>query len=437
MIFILGAADWRRCKGYGTVRVLVCGAGVIGITTAWYLAELGHDVSVIDRRDGPAEETSLANGGQISPSNVDPWPSPENLKQMIGWLGRKDAPLLYRLRLEPALWEWTLRFLFNCTAGRSAINTERMLRVALFSAEKLRDLRESLNLEYGQRTNGIVHIFRSRQAFDLALDRAARVSALGWRRDPKTPEECVAIEPALAGAGDTLVGGFHSPDDETGDVHRFTVDLARHCEMAGVRFFYDSSISEVISRDKRVTEIRTNRGPFRADAYVLALGSYTPLVLDEAGLRLPVYPAKGYSVSLTVVDAARAPTVGLIDDERKHVYSRLGEDIRIAGMAEFTGFDTQINDQRARQLVSAATDLFPGALDVDKASFWTGLRPQTPDSVPIIGRARLENLYVNTGHGTLVWTMACGSGSALANLISGRAPGIDMTGLGVERFRAI
>jgi len=419
------------------LHVLICGAGLIGVSTAYYLAEMGHKVTVVDRREGPGEETSFANGGQLSPSHADPWASPDNLRRIIDWIGKDDAPLLYSFRREPALWEWSLRFLLNCRASRVERNTERMLRVAMFSLAKFRELLDKTGIECQRREAGILHIFRSRAAFDQARRQAERVAALGCRRLPVGVDDCVALEPALAASAGALVGGFHCPDDETADAHEFCLALAARCEDMGVQFDFDTSIASVSHRGKRVVDLRTTRGPFRADAYVLALGSFTPLIADTADIRLPVYPAKGYSVTLPVRDAGKAPLMGLIDDERKHVYSRLGNHLRVAGMAEFAGFDTYVDQSRSAFIRDSAEALFPDVLDTSVAEFWSGLRPQTPDSVPIISRTRVENLYVNTGHGTLGWTMACGSGHLMASIVTGQAPGIDMQGLGLERFRGL
>ena len=413
---------------------MVCGAGVIGITTAYELAERGHQVSVVDRREGPAQETSFANGGQISPSHADPWVSPRNLMKVLGWLGRADAPLRYRLRRDPALWEWTLRFLGNCRPGAQINNTERMLRVALFGARRLRHMRDTLDISYDARTKGILQIFDDQQAFDATRRQADRVTALGCPRLPVDAETCRRLEPALSGV-DGLVGGFHCPDDETGDAQAFTAALAEACVRRGVRFYYDVSISAMTRRGAKVVDVRSTQGPFRADAFVLALGAYSPLVARTADVHLPVQPAKGYSVTLPILDTVKAPTMGLIDDARKHVYSRLGGNLRVAGMAEIGGFDTYTDRARIDALVRAANSLFPGALGDPGASAWAGLRPQTPDGVPIIGQSRVDNLFINTGHGTLGWTMACGSAALLADLIDGRRPEIDPAGLGPSRFR--
>ena len=416
------------------MHALICGAGLIGVTTAYYLAKAGHEVTVVDRRDGPAEESSFANGGQLSPSYVDPWGSSGNLKRMLGWIGRRHARLLYRLRLDPRLWEWTVRFLASCTEKSLARNTERMLRIAMYSLSQLQALREELGIEYGQDTNGILHIFRSRDAFERALLQAQRVTDLGCSREPIGRDECLILEPALAHAVDTLAGAFYSPLDEIGDAHAFCLALAEKCEAMGVRFYFDTSISSITRREFKIVDIRTTKGPFRADSFVIALGSYSALVAKTGNITLPVQPAKGYSVTMPIADEAKAPAMGIIDDERKHVYSRLNRNIRIAGMAEIGGFDTRVNGVRAGFIRDSALDMFPGSADKSQAEYWAGLFPQTPDSVPIIGRSGLDNLYINTGHGTLDWTMACGCARLLSDLMTGRTPAIDSDGFENQRF---
>ena len=416
------------------MHALICGAGLIGVTTAYYLAKDGHEVTVVDRRDGPAEETSFANGGQLSPSYVDPWASPGNLKRMLGWIGQRDAPLLYRLRLDPPLWEWTVRFLANCSEKNRAVNTNHMLRIAMYSLGQLQALREELGINYGQRNAGTLHIFRSPEAFERARLHARRVTDLGCKREPIGRDECLRLEPALAHAAEGLAGAFHSPLDETGNAHTFCLALAKKCEAIGVRFYFDTSISSITRREFKIVDVRTTKGPFRADAFVIALGSYSALVAKTGNITLPVQPAKGYSVTMPIADEAKAPIMGIIDDERKHVYSRLNGDICVAGMAEIGGFETLIDDVRVGFIRDSALDLFPGAADKFRAEYWAGLSPQTPDSVPIIGRSGLDNLYINTGHGTLGWTMACGSARLLTDLMTGCPPAIDPVGFDNRRF---
>lgn len=417
------------------MRVLVLGAGLIGVATAYYLARRGHEVAVVDRRDAPAEETSLANGGQISVSHTDPWPSPENLRKVFGWIGREDAPLLLRIKNDPKLWDWCARFLWNCTSARAKRNTERMLRIALHSLEKLTEVRREYDLDFDHAAKGILHLFRDPKAFRFGATQAELVSGLGCSRNAVEREDCLRIEPALTDTQEPIIGGFHCPDDETGDAHTFSLALSEICRSMGVEFRLDTSVAGFATAEDSILGVETTVGTMRADVYVVAMGSYSPLITNPIGVWLPVYPAKGYSVTLPITKPEKAPQGGIIDDERKLVYSRLGSRLRIAGMAEIAGYDTRIDEKRSRAMLDNALSLFPGVGEPDKAEFWAGLRPQTPDSVPIIGPTGYGNLYLNTGHGTLGWTMACGSGDLLADLIEGRVPVVDMDGLGVDRFR--
>jgi D-amino-acid dehydrogenase len=416
------------------VQVVVLGAGVVGVTAAWYLRQAGHQVTVIDRQPGPGLETSFANGGQISASHAEPWANPAIPAKALKWFGRADAPLVLKPRFDPALWAWLGRFLLNCTATRARINTERALRVALYSRIALKELRAETGIRYDQQTRGILHIYRDRAELDHAVLEAEYMTRLGCARRVLTPAECVAVEPALAAARDDLVGGIYSPDDESGDAHKFTVALAALAAGRGVGFRYGVDVRRLVAEGDRLARVETSTGSVTADLFVLSLGSYSPLLLRPLGLRLPVYPAKGYSVSIPIAGHVGAPTVSLTDDEHKLVYSRLGETLRVAGTAEFAGYDTALDETRARTILAKAMALFPDCGEPSGARFWCGLRPKTPDSVPVIGPTRLKNLLLNTGHGTLGWTMACGSGRIVADLASGRRPEIEMTGLGIERF---
>ncbi len=420
------------------MRVLVLGAGVVGTAAAWFLARAGHQVTVVDRREGAGLETSFANGGQVSPCHAEPWANPAVLPKIVRWLGRDDAPLLFRWnRWDPALWRWGLRFLANCSGRRAGINLERTLRIALYSRTVLQELRAELELEYDQRRLGILHIYRDRREFDHACHAAELMGRFGLPRRIRTAGECVGLEPALASAQPRLAGGIHTPDDESGDAHKFTAALAGHAARAGVGFRFGTAVQALLRDGDRVTGIATSAGAIAADATVLALGSWSPLLAEPAGLSLPVVPAKGYSITVPAADGTAAPFVSITDDEFKMVYSRLGGRLRVAGTAEMSGYDTTLNERRWTLIRDRARDLFPDAGDYGHAEPWTGLRPVTPDSVPLIGPTRLKGLWLNTGHGTLGWTMSCGSGRLLADLMSGRQPDIDATGYGLDRFGAI
>jgi D-amino-acid dehydrogenase len=416
------------------VKVLVLGAGVVGVATAYYLAGAGADVTVVDRRPGPALETSFANGGQISANHATPWAAPGTPWKALRWLGRDDAPLLFHLRFDPPLLAWCIRFLANCRRSRMRVNIERALRVALYSRAEIGRLWAETGIDYDRLDRGILHIFRNPADYAEALPGAELMTRLGCSRRVVTAAECVEIEPALAAARDRLVGGIFSPDDGSGDAYRFTVQLAERAAGLGVEFRYGTAVERLFAAGDRLSGVETGAETLTADAYVVALGSYSPLPLRPLGIRLPVYPAKGYSVTLPLAAGAEAPAVSLIDDEFKMVYSRLGDRLRIAGTAEFAGYDATVRPARGTFLLNKAIELFPRCGDPTEAEFWAGLRPSTPDGVPVLGRTPLPNLFLNTGHGTLGWTMACGSGRLVADLVLGRPPAIAIDGLELGRF---
>jgi D-amino-acid dehydrogenase len=417
------------------MKVIVLGAGVVGVATAYYLARAGHEVVVLDRREGVALETSFANGGQISANHTTPWATPGTPRKALRWIGRTDAPLLFHLRFDPALVSWLARFLANCTAERMRANIRRAMRLALYSRRELLRLRERESLEYDQVTRGILHVFRSSADFDEALPQVELMNRMGCIRHVIDVEEAVAIEPALVPVKASLVGGIYSPDDESGDAYKFTKALAGICEDLGAGFRFATPVRGLIAEGGRIAGVDAGADRLEADAYVVSVGSYSPLLLKSAGIRLPVYPAKGYSVTIPVGgDGSGAPTVSLIDDEVKMVYSRLGNRLRAAGTAEFAGYDDSVNEARARFLLAKAMSLFPHCGDPAQAEFWAGLRPSTPDGSPVIGRTRYPNLFLNTGHGTLGWTMACGSGRIVSDLVSGIEPEMEVEELSIARF---
>jgi D-amino-acid dehydrogenase len=408
------------------MRVLVLGAGLVGVASAWYLRQDGHDVTVVDRQPGPAMETSFANGGQISTSHAEPWANPAAPLKVLRWLGREDSPLLWRLRADTAQWAWGLRFLRECTPGRTRANIVAILRLALYSRGLLKELRPALGLEYDQQQRGILHFYTDEAEFEHAMPQAELMRRYGCDRVVKSAAECLAIEPALAASTVPIVGGTYTADDESGDAHKFATMLAGRAAEHGVAFCYGTAVQALLAEGDRVTGIRLgNDEVLSADACVVALGSYSPLLLRPLGVDLPVYPAKGYSVTIPVGEGDVAPSVSLTDDGRKLVFSRLGDRLRVAGTAEFTGYDISLNDVRCQALVKRTTALFPDLARRREIEFWAGLRPSTPSNVPAIGRSALANLYLNTGHGTLGWTMACGTGKLLADLMSGKTPEID------------
>ncbi|SFC07064.1 D-amino-acid dehydrogenase [Polaromonas sp. OV174] len=416
------------------MRVIVLGSGLLGVSSAWYLSQLGHEVTVIDRQTSPAAETSHANGGQISVSHAEPWANPSAPFKVLKWLGKEDAPLLFRLRADTRQWAWGLQFLRECTPARTRHNIRQIVQLGTYSRDMLQQLRQDTGIQYDQRTQGILHFYTSQQEFEGALEPSRQMRELGCERRVISADEAVAIEPALATIRGQLAGATYTAEDESGDARKFTLELAKLCEARGVRFLMGHHITRLVKTGDQISQIEATDPQGRylqltADSYVLAAGSFSPALAEPLGLKLPIYPAKGYSVTLPVIDSSRAYEVSLTDDEFKLVFSRYtsqGEDrLRIAGTAELNGYDRQLNEARCQAIVRRVQKLFPGAADVDRAQFWSGLRPATPSNVPLIGQSRISNLFLNTGHGTLGWTHACGSGKAVADIVSGRVPELD------------
>ncbi|HAU56398.1 MAG TPA: amino acid dehydrogenase [Comamonadaceae bacterium] len=423
------------------MRVIVLGAGLLGVTSAYYLQQLGHEVTVIDRQATPGAETSFANGGQISVSHAEPWANPSAPLKVLQWLGQEDAPLLFRLRADMRQWLWGLQFLRNCTPERTRHNIRQIVSLGTYSRSALQQLRRDTGIQYDQRTQGILHFYTNQKEFDGALGPAEQMRQLGCERQVISADEAVRIEPALRHIRPQLAGATFTAEDESGDANLFVRELARLCEQAGVRFRMGAHITALRAAGGEIdhVELTNAEGRFerlRGDAYVLAMGSFSPLLAQPLGIALPIYPAKGYSVTLPVKDAAMAHQVSLTDDEFKLVFSRYtsaqGDRLRIAGTAELNGYDRNLNPARCEAIVRRVEQLFPGAGDTTRAEFWTGLRPATPSNVPLIGRTKLPNLFLNTGHGTLGWTHSCGSGKALADIVSGRVPEVDFAFTGLQ-----
>ena len=412
------------------MKVVVLGAGLLGVTSAYYLQALGHEVVVLDRQAAPAAETSFANGGQISVSHAEPWANPSAPFKVLQWLAKEDAPLLFRLRADRRQWAWGLRFLRECTPGRTRWNIGQIVRLGLYSRHMLQELRRETGISYDHRTQGILHFYTHAREFEAALKPAELMRELGCERRVVSADEAVRIEPALAHIRARLAGATYTAEDESGDAHLFAREVVRLCHDRGVRFLMSHTVTALRSAGGAIdhVEVTDADGRFqrvRGDAYVLALGSVSPLFAEPLGITLPIYPAKGYSVTLPVKDANKANQVSLTDDEFKLVYSRLGDRLRVAGTAELNGYDRDLNRVRCEAIVKRLEDIFPGAGETSQAQFWTGLRPATPSNVPLIGRTRLPNLYLNTGHGTLGWTHACGSGKSIARIVSGLKPEVD------------
>ncbi len=408
------------------MRVLVLGAGVVGVTTAWELAADGHEVTVVDRQPAPARETSFANGGQISVSHAEPWANPGAPGKVLRWLGREDSPLLWRLRADWAQWRWGLDFLRECTAARTRRNIAAIVALGLYSRQRLGTLRAALGLEYEALTRGILHFYTDPAEYESACRQAEVMRAAGCDRRAVGVAECLDIEPALRNSGDPLVGGTYTAADESGDAHRFAEQLAARCVAAGVRFQFDAPVGRLRQDGRRVSGAQLDSGQaLSADAVVLAFGSYSPLLTAPLGLRLPVYPAKGYSATIPLPADAPAPLVSLTDDGYKLVFSRLGDRLRVAGTAEFAGYDLAINAVRCTALRRRVERIFPFVQGLAGVEYWAGLRPATPGNVPCVGPSGIPGLWINTGHGTLGWTLACGSARLLADCLGGREPAVD------------
>ena len=416
------------------MKVAVLGSGDIGVTSAWYLAEAGHDVVVIDRQPGPALETSFANAGEISPGYASPWAAPGIPQKAIRWLMMRHAPLILQPAIDREMLGWLFAMLRNCTRARYALNKARMVRLAEYSRDRLMALRADTGIAYDERMQGTLQLFRTQKQLDGTEKDIAVLRAGGVPFELLDPEGCIAVEPGLAAARKKIVGGLRLPGDETGDCFKFTVSLAAMSAERGVQFHYGEAVRSLAVEGGRVTGIETDRGRITADRYVVTLGSHSAAMLRPIGLKLPVYPVKGYSITVPIVDAARAPESTLMDESYKIAITRLGDRIRVGGMAEISGYNNVLPERRRATLVHSLTDLFAGAGDICAASYWSGLRPMTPDGTPVIGATPYDNLFLNTGHGTLGWTMACGSGRLITDLVSGRAPDIEAEDLSIARF---
>jgi len=420
------------------VRVIVLGAGVIGTTAAWYLNRAGHEVTVLERNAGAACETSFANAGQLSVSHAEPWANPAAPYKLLKWLGKEDAPLLFRLRADPAQWSWALKFLIACGAKRSARNMIQLAKLGTYSLACLREIRRETGIEYDQLGCGIMEFYTSQAAFDRALKPAEIMREMGCELRVIDADEVVRIEPAMVFIKPQLAGATYTSADESGDVYRFTTGLAQLAANQAVRFRYGVRIQRLLLAGGAIVgvELAGESGRYevvQGDAYVLALGCSSRQIAREVGVGLDIYPAKGYSATLPILDADKAPSVSLTDDEYQLAFSRLGSRLRIAGTAELNGYNLALNSVRCQSIIRRTLELFPGVSNPELASYWAGLRPSTPGNLPYIGRSRVANLYLNTGHGTLGWTHACGSGRALAQILSGQKPEVDFEFCGLER----
>ncbi|MBR8182601.1 D-amino acid dehydrogenase [Burkholderia ambifaria] len=415
------------------MRVVVLGSGVVGVASAYYLARAGHEVTVIDREAGPALETSFANAGQISPGYAAPWAAPGVPLKAVKWMFEKHAPLAIRLDGTRFQLQWMWQMLRNCTADRYAVNKGRMVRLAEYSRDCLQALRADTGIQYEGRTGGTLQLFRTQQQLDGAAKDIAVLQEANVPFELLSPAELKNAEPALAAVSHKLTGGLRLPGDETGDCQLFTTRLAALAESLGVKFRYNTPIDALAIAGGRIAGVQCGSETVRADAYVVALGSYSTSFISNL-MKIPVYPLKGYSITAPIVDETAAPVSTVLDETYKIAITRFDQRIRVGGMAEIVGFDKNLRAARRETLEMCVNDLFPGGGDTAKATFWTGLRPMTPDGTPIVGRTPVSNLFLNTGHGTLGWTMSCGSGQLLADLISGKKPAIQADDLSVHRY---
>ena len=416
------------------MRVLVLGAGVIGVSAAYELAGAGHQVTVVDRQPAPALETSFANAGEVSPGYSAPWAGPGVPLKALKWLAMQHRPLVIRPHIDPGMIRWVLAMLRNCTAARYEINKSRMVRLAEYSRDCLRALRAATGIAYDERMQGTLQLFRTQKQFDDSASDVAVLRASGVAFELLGRAGCLRHEPALGLVAEKFVGGLLLPGDETGDCFKFTQALAGLATQRGVDFRFGVRVQGLVRSGDRIFGVATDAGTLDADAYVVALGSHSPLLLRPIGIRIPVYPVKGYSITVPITEPAGAPESTVMDETHKVAVTRLGDRIRAGGTAELAGYTLKLHEARRRTLAHVVSDLFPSGGDLSRADFWCGLRPMTPDGTPLIGATPIANLFLATGHGTLGWTMAAGTGRIVADVISGRSPGIDLAGLTIARY---
>ena len=416
------------------MKVIILGAGVAGVTAAYVLGSRGHEVTVIEREPAAAMATSFANGGQLSYTHALPWANAETLPKVFKWMFRDDAPLILRFSTDPHMIRWGLAFLRNCTKKQADKSTQVMLKLGLYSRDKLALIRQETKLEFHHATKGILHVFSEQKELDGAERQSIYQEQFGGREELLSREQCFEREPALRGAAKKIVGGLYSDLDESGDLHEFTQKLAQYCqEHFRAEFHYGTTIDRIDSDAGKVSGVATSKGVMTADAYVMALGPQSPLLLRPIGVRPPIYPMKGYSVTIPAWDSA--PFVSITDDEKKVVVSRLGDRVRAAGTAEFARYNTEIREKRIAPIVRCIQDLFPAA-DTSEMTKWACLRPQTPDGPPIVGRTKFSNLFMHSGHGTLGWTQSPGTAFLLADIMEGRPTEIEMDSISLSRYPA-
>ncbi|MBT0722377.1 D-amino acid dehydrogenase [Rosenbergiella collisarenosi] len=415
------------------MRVLIIGGGVVGVTSAWYLAAAGHEVTVLEKCAGVAMETSSGNAGQISPGYAAPWAAPGIPLKAIKWMFQKHAPLAVRpdgTRFQLA-WMWSM--LQQCTLEHYQENKARMVRIAEYSRDSLKALRQETGILYEGRQGGTLQLFRTEQQFENAAKDISVLQEAGVPFNLLERQQLTSVEPGLVNSLDKLTGGLQLPNDETGDCKLFTQRLAELAEVAGVKFLFNQQVERLNVEHNRIASVTVNGSELQADSILLTAGSWSTSLLKDL-IAIPVYPLKGYSITLPIIDENRAPLSTVLDETYKVAVTRFDQRIRVGGMAEIVGFDRRLPPTRRETLEKVVNDLFPHSAAMAEANYWTGLRPMTPDGTPIVGKTPISNLFLNTGHGTLGWTMACGSGRLVADIISGRNTDIAADDLSVYRY---
>ena len=407
------------------MRIAIVGAGLLGVTSAYYLAKEGHEILVVDRQSAPARETSFANAGLLTPNHSFSWAGPGAPWLLLKSLWQAESGLRLRPHLNRQLLDWGLRFLRNCTASRHRTNTQAKTRLSFYSMAELDRLTRETGIAWHRSTQGVLYLFRDRHELEEADAKAAMLRDAGAEIAPISWDEVVALEPALAHAGSKFVGALHGKSDAIGDARRFTETLAEACRAQGVTFRLGATVERLLVESGRVTALATSAGPIKADAFVLAAGSYSPHLARQAGLHLPIYPVKGYSITAPVNDPDQAPRTGGLDEGTLVAFSRLGDRVRMTSVAEVTGYDTTYHPENFARILATGRELFRDGIALDRAEHWACLRPSTPDGPPIIGPSPIDNLWLNTGHGYLGWTMCCGSARLLADQIAGRITELD------------
>lgn len=415
------------------MQVVVLGSGVVGVASAWYLRQAGHDVTVIDRQPGPAQETSAGNAGQISPGYAAPWAAPGVPLKAIKWMFQRHAPLAISLDGTSSQLKWMWQMLRNCDSRHYAENKGRMVRLAEYSRDCLKLLRETTGIQYEGRQGGTLQLFRTEAQYENATRDIAVLQDAGVPYQLLEAARLAEVEPALAEVAHKLTGGLRLPNDETGDCQLFTRQLANMAAQAGVVFRFNTPVDRLLYEGDKIYGVKCGEEVVKADAYVMAFGSWSTGLLKGI-VDIPVYPLKGYSLTIPIVNEDGAPVSTILDETYKIAITRFDKRIRVGGMAEIVGFNTELLQPRRETLEMVVRDLFPRGGRVEDATFWTGLRPMTPDGTPVVGRTPYKNLWLNTGHGTLGWTMACGSGQLLSDLMSGKTPAIAADDLSVARY---